>query len=382
MRITILSGSVPTTTFIDALVNAMASEGYKITVIGKAAGSFTYHDNVRVVIIPSGILARLSFVLKLMLRTRPATLFQILASSRNIADAMNNFIFYLPVIHSKPGRIHLQWTAFVHDRDLLFQLFPGKIIVSLRGAHINYTPITTPAIRESYIRLLPKVHMFHAVCCKIVEEAAQYGVDSSRTRVIYSMVAPQLLEKAIEPKHADNKLKIISVGRFHWKKGYEYALDAIAILRERSVPFQYTLIAEGETPASIIYQVHQAGIGNQVQIINGLPHSEVIEQLEKHDIMLLTSVEEGIPNVVLESMAVGTPVLTTNVGGLAELVVDGETGYIVPARDVHAIADCLEDFSRQSQQQRFEIAGKAKEAVRRNHNKQKFVEEFKALYST
>lgn len=380
MRITILSGSVPTTTFIDGLINAMAEEGFAITVIGKKTGDYNYHKEVAVIIVPDSIVERILFIINLLFATGFKHISKIFSNSKGWKGLYNDLLFYLPIIHSKPDSIHLQWTAFIHDRDLLFELFPGKVLVSLRGAHINYTPLTTPEIKDSYLRLFSKVHRFHAVSEAIVKEAEQYGVDKAKTDVIYSFVNDALLEKRIESKSGKAELHIISVGRFFWKKGYEYALDALSMLKQKGVPFTYTLIAEGKTPASIIYQVHQCGLTDHVRIINGTSHTEVLKAIEWHDVLLLPSVEEGIANVVLEAMAVGTPVITTDVGGMKEVITHGHTGYIVKARDAQGIADALSVFSKLDKNQRFAIATNAKEAIQKKHDKKMFTTLFAQFY--
>ena len=260
-------------------------------------------------------------------------------------------------------------------------MYPQKILVSLRGAHINYTPITTPEIKESYLRLFPKVHRFHAVCSAIAKEAEQYGASSENTDVVYSFVGDTLLQKEIMPKVKSEELKIVSVGRFFWKKGYEYALDALAMLKEKGIPFTYTLIAEGKTPASIVYQLHQTGISDRVNIVNGLPHIDVLKKMEHHDVLLLPSVEEGIANVALEAMAIGIPVISSDVGGMKEIIDNGKSGYLVAPRDIKAIAETLEQFAALDEQQRFVIATRAKEAVSRQHNEQDFRSAFRNFYN-
>ncbi len=381
MNITILAGSVPSTTFIDAQINAMAEDGYPITVIGKKTGAFYYDRNVRVLLIPDGIVARLLFIIRMLFATGFKSLFKIIADSKGITSLYHDLLFYLPVIYSRPDKIHIQWAAFIHNRDLLFELFPGKIVVSLRGAHINYTPVTTSEIKESYLRLFPRVHRFHAVSKAIAKEAEKYGARPGNTDVIYSFVSDALLAKEIQPKESRQHLHIISVGRFFWKKGYEYALDALSLLQRNGIPYTYTLIAEGKTPAHIVYQVYQTGIGDNVRIVNGLPHGDVLREIEKHDVLLLSSVEEGVANVALEAMATGTPVITTDVGGMREVIENNISGFIVPPRDIHAIADALENFHVMDKNKRFAIAAAANERLAQQQDKKMFVERFRHFYN-
>lgn len=381
MRITILSGSVPTTTFIDALMNCMAEEGHQVTAIGKKTKDYSYLPGVDVIVVPKGFIARVQFIVRLLLATKMSLVAKIWKQSAGLKMFYYDLLFYLPIIYSKPDCIHFQWAAFIHNRDLLFDLYPGKILVSMRGAHINYTPITTPDIKESYKRLFPRVHRFHAVSDAIAEEAVQYGSAIAKTDVIYSFVKAEVLDKAIAKRPVRDRLHIISVGRFFWKKGYEYALDALAILKEKEIPFTYTLIAEGETPANVTYQLHQLGIADSVNIVNGTTHDGVIKAIEEHDVLLLSSVEEGIANVVMEAMAVGTPVVTTDVGGMKETVNNGEAGFVVKVRDVQAIAVALIEFNSLDIEARFTIANHAKHRIQQRHDKKTFVDKFLKFYA-
>lgn len=381
MNITILTGSLPSATFIDAQANAMAEDGFSITVIGKKVGQYTYYRNVKPIIVPDSTAQRILFITRLLLLTGFKHFFRITGNSKGISGLYHDLLFYLPIIYSKPDRIHIQWAAFIHNRDLLFDLYPDKILVSLRGAHINYTPITTPEIKESYLRLFPKVHRFHAVSKVIAKEAEKYGAAANKVDVVYSFVSDELLQKPVQLKTKQAELSIISVGRFFWKKGYEYALDALALLKEKGIPFTYTLIAEGKTPASVIYQLHQTGLKDRVNIVNGLSHNEVLKEIERHDVLLLPSVEEGIANVVLEAMTVGTPVISSDIGGMREIIDNGISGYLVPPRDVKAIADRLEQFAVMNEKQRFAIATEAKKSVERQHNKQSFITAFRQFYN-
>lgn len=381
MRITVLAGSVPNTTFVDAMINTMASEGYDMTVIGKRTGDYKYVKNVQVIELPGTRWGNVLLIIWLLISTGFRHLKQIMKESKGLASLYSNLLFYLPVISSDPDKIHVQWAAFIHNRDLLFDLYPDSILVSMRGAHINYTPITMPEIRESYLRLFPRVHRFHAVSNAIKEEAVQYGAALYKTDVIYSFVDEELLSQAIVAKEQKAELQIVSVGRFFWKKGYEYAIDALCRLKKNGIKFKYLLVAQGKTPANIIYQLHQCGLNEEIVIINDAAHREALQYIQGADVLLLPSVEEGIANVVLEAMALGTLVVTTDVGGMSETIDDGVNGFVVKVRDTQAIADALQQVSILDSSTRFEMAQKAKESLRDKHDKSTFIEGFRSFYN-
>ncbi|MDM6921305.1 hypothetical protein QUG63_29270, partial [Klebsiella michiganensis] len=141
---------------------------------------------------------------------------------------------------------HVQWAKDI-SHFLWVKEFGIKLVLSLRGAHINYSPITVPGLAEQFKKAFPLVDAFHGVSKAICEEATKYGADHARCQVVYSG-----LNLTDFPFHSDkykvnfspsNPLKIISVGRSHWIKGYHLALDALSDLKqEKSFSFHYTII--------------------------------------------------------------------------------------------------------------------------------------------
>lgn len=131
------------------------------------------------------------------------------------------------------------------------------------------------------------------------------------------------------------------VGRLSVEKGHRYALEAAKWLEERGVACQWLIVGSGiervnlqELSASLGLQqvVHFAGErADGRSIIGGL------------DLLVLPSLTEGLPNVILEAFAYKTPVVATAVGGVPELVKDRETGWLVPPRDPHALAQAIRE---------------------------------------
>ncbi|MGQ9525954.1 MAG: glycosyltransferase family 4 protein, partial [Armatimonadota bacterium] len=137
-------------------------------------------------------------------------------------------------------------------------------------------------------------------------------------------------------------LRILSVGRLEWKKGYEYALQAAKLLRDKGVRWTYRIVGAGEYLEAIAFCRHQLGLKDCVQLVGAVSHDQVLEQMRWADVFLHAAVSEGFCNAVLEAQASGLPVVCSDAGGLAENVADGETGFVVPRRDPKAIADRLE----------------------------------------
>jgi glycosyltransferase involved in cell wall biosynthesis len=165
-----------------------------------------------------------------------------------------------------------------------------------------------------------------------------------RLHVIPNAVA---LERVGPPReHRPEGAMILAVGRLIEKKGLADLVEACGLLAGRGVGVQLEIAGDG--PLRRELEVMAAGSGAQVKFHGSLPHEAVLELYRRASVFCLPCVvastgdRDGLPTSVLEAMALGVPVVTTDVNGLRELVVDGQTGLVVPERDPVALADALD----------------------------------------
>ena len=251
---------------------------------------------------------------------------------------------------------------------MFLQQIGVRLIVSLRGNQINTSPVADEAVADSYRRCFPYVNAFHAVSEAIAKKAEKYGADPNKTIVIRPAVDRALIEESNnDVKVIDRKrIRIFSVGRNHWKKGYRYALDACVQLMQKGIDFEYIVVA-GNDCESLLYQRDQLGLNDNVQFINRLPHSKVLKLYKKMDLFLLPSIEEGIANVVLEAMALGCPVLSSNCGGMTEVIENGFNGLLFPITDVVAMVKQIEHFISMPAELVHQIRENARATIQEKH---------------
>jgi glycosyltransferase involved in cell wall biosynthesis len=131
------------------------------------------------------------------------------------------------------------------------------------------------------------------------------------------------------------------------KKGLPTVYRALRILRDEGISFRHTLIGDGEERERILALVQELGLAPFTRWTGAQPHQVVLEHYRNADLFVLGSEvapngdRDGIPNVLIESMAVGTPVVTTDISAIPELVVDGETGLLVPPGQPEMMARAL-----------------------------------------
>jgi colanic acid/amylovoran biosynthesis glycosyltransferase len=292
------------------------------------------------------------------------------------------------VLWHKPDVFHVQWAKGLADW-MWVKEFGVKLVLSLRGAHINYSPIANLELAAMYCQHFPQVDGFHAVSHAIAKEATSYGAPAHRIKVVYSGL-PQFesqVDAAIEAdiqvldsESGESKpLHIISVGRPHWKKGYTYALDACNILKRAGFSFKYTIIG-GRDDIELLYQVHDLNLQDEVCLSEQQPFETVKRMMQNADILLLPSVEEGIANVVLEAMALGTLVLSTNCGGMAEVITDSQNGFLVPIRNSEAIAKAVMHITALSLERKLEILQCAQNTIVEQHTENQMTSGMIGLY--
>ena len=111
-----------------------------------------------------------------------------------------------------------------------------------------------------------------------------------------------------------------------------------------NVPLKLRIVGDGSLKAELEHLVQQQGIAKVTDFVGRVPHSQVPEQLRKLDVYVALSRSESFGVAVLEASACGVPVLVSNVGGLPEVVIPGETGHIVPGDNVDAATEALLDL--------------------------------------
>ena len=389
IKIAIYSGDIPSTTFIENLIEAVAEEGFEIYLFGKKRKDVSYKGSVKVFATPESSSGLLFFVFResisLFLKDRSLyfkTYRLLKKKNKNFKNLIRNLGFILPILNNQPDIFHIQWAKTVNLNYEIYELLNSKIALSLRGAHINYSPLNDSKLKEAYLKYFPKTDAFHAVSKAIASESLKYGANEDKIQVIHSSVRDEYLVSKNADEKKIGKFEIISVGRHHWKKGYHYALDAMNQLRNENFNFIYTIIAQGDIPEEILFLMNEYNLSDHVKIMKGMQHKDLMEKLRSSDLLLLPSVEEGIANVVLEAMGSGVLVLTTDCGGMNEVIQEGVNGFIVPVRDPQAIAEKIKMIANTNYSDLKKVTSKAMETIKSEFSREKQKKEFSMFYNS
>ena len=136
----------------------------------------------------------------------------------------------------------------------------------------------------------------------------------------------------------DEKL-IIYIGRFRSNKGVNYLIEAMNIIRQKNQCVRLLLGGDGPEEENLKYLTRQLKLGCNIDFLGQIPNKQVPQYMAAAYVFVLPSLNEGFPNVVLEAMASGLPIIASKVGGLPEIIKEGENGFLVEPRNPGQIAE-------------------------------------------
>lgn len=220
----------------------------------------------------------------------------------------------------------LTFTFTAHARDLLqipasslaARAADAEAVVTCCEANARYITSAVPSA------VLPPIHVIH------------HGVDLSRFVPASHSSGP-----------AQRPTRLVAVGRLVEKKGLDDLLQALALLDADGIPLTCHVYGDGPLRQRLTELRNALGLAENVHFLGSCSSDEVAAALTAADVFVLTprvladGDRDGIPNVLVEAMACGLPVVTTSVGGIPELVRDGVNGMTVPPGDTAAVAAAL-----------------------------------------
>ncbi|HOR20039.1 MAG TPA: glycosyltransferase [Brevefilum sp.] len=259
-------------------------------------------------------------------------------------DIIRRFYLDSALIQLKPGILHFEFGSLAVGRTYLKELLHSQLTVSFRGYDLNFVGLDQPGY---YDQVWKQADACHFLGRDLWQRAVRRGCP---TEMQHRLIPPAIDLSLFQPEaergpnslgSPENPLRILSVGRLEWKKGYEFALQAIRMLVDQGTSVSYQVIGDGGHRDALYFTRHQLGLTESVEFLGSLPQHEVIQHLGEANAFLHPSLSEGFCNAVIEAQAMGVPVVCTDAGGLPENVANGVTGFVVPRRDPAAMAEKL-----------------------------------------
>lgn len=183
-----------------------------------------------------------------------------------------------------------------------------------------------------------------------------------------------------QPKTAiDPAPRLVCVGRLSRQKGQVFLVQAAAQLHDEGRQFQLVLVGDGETRAQIEAEIAQRGLQHVVTLTGVATGDAVREQILASRALILPSFAEGLPVVIMEALALHRPVLSTYVAGIPELVVPGESGWLVPAGAVAPLVAAMRAILDATPAELEQVASRGAVLVARHHDIRKIARQLTDL---
>lgn len=177
--------------------------------------------------------------------------------------------------------------------------------------------------------------------CKSQMMLYSQSEDWDKFKIVRCGVELERYEYALR-RHTPRKL--LFVGRLSDEKGLNVLLDSLRMLLAETADFHLTVLGDGQSRRKLEHQADQLGLSEHVEFKGFVDQTTIREHLKTSDIFILPSFAEGIPVSLMEAMAIGVPVITTYVGGIAELVVHNDTGLLCYPSDSTGLANAIKTY--------------------------------------
>jgi glycosyltransferase involved in cell wall biosynthesis len=222
----------------------------------------------------------------------------------------------------------LPFSFTAHAKDIYCESLNPAGLLKRKMDAAHFVVTCTDANRE-YLQMISKttVHCIY------------HGLNADFTR---------LLKDHKNQSSKNNRMRMLSVGRLVAKKGFDIFVDACGILQQRGISFESLIIGEeGDHSNEIRRRIAAHRLEQSVQLAGPMSQARLFEEYKQATMFCLPcrvledGDRDGIPNVLVEAMACGLPVITTGISGIPEVIKDGINGLLVPTENPEALADAL-----------------------------------------
>ena len=240
------------------------------------------------------------------------------------------------------SHVHSQW---IHSNGTI-----GFYGARLLNKPFSFTAHAADMYRDR-VALLDKIdHADFIICISEFHRDffVEHGADPSKLHIMYCGIDPNVFTPTPLEPITDRPMRIRSSGRLVEKKGFAELIEACGKLAERGEPFECVIAGSGPLEADLRARIDAAGLGDRVKMTGeALKQEQIAEFIHGGDMYVLPCVwasdndVDGLPQMLMEAMASGRPVVSTRLVGIPDLVIDGVTGLLVEANDVVALADAI-----------------------------------------
>ena len=274
---------------------------------------------------------------------------------------------------------------------LLRPFWNMKLVTTVHGwvKHTSRTPLYYRVDRWC----LPFYH--HVVCVSddLMERALKLGVPPQRCTLVHNAIDDGVFRRLYAPETSElrasgvvegggvvpkGRLVIGAVGRLSPEKAFNNLIRATHVLLQEGLDVELWIAGQGDSHDELKVLIDHLGLRDRVRLLGFW--SDTIQLYHAMDLFVLSSLREGLPNVVLEAMAMGVPVVSTRVAGVPKMITDGETGMLCPIGNIDLLANAMRRvLVDESLRERLAVNGRA--LIEQEYSFTKRMAKVKAIYN-
>ncbi len=265
---------------------------------------------------------------------------------------ISSFDFLIKAVTAFPKSVHIagkmqkEEISHIHCHYATHPALMAYIIHNFTGIPYSIT-IHSHDIYDCHAMLKQKL-----ASASFIVTISQYNVEYLKEllgkwieKKIYVIPCGIDISKYISPTEKTNpKFSILQIGSLHWKKGQEYFIEAVKILKDKNIDFEAKIIGDGPQRDIVEKSIHENEVEDYILLLGAKSQQEVQSILPTANIYVQSSVSEGIPVAIMEALSCELPVIATNITGIPEIIIPGKTGILVSPKNPVSIADAIQFF--------------------------------------
>lgn len=247
------------------------------------------------------------------------------------------------------------------------------LITSFHGFDATKRVRENPVYRRALKQLFRKGQAFTVVSQHMKKRLIRLGCPAKKITLIRSGIDLRKFPIQAPQALSHGEYRLLSVGRLTEKKGMDTLIKAFKQLSNKYPKAKLIIVGDGEEKQSLLRLVKKFNLDKKIVLKGALPHHEVQRELARCHLFVIACKtarngnQEGIPNVLMEAMATGRPVISTYHAGIPELIEHQVSGYLVPERSPSKLARMMEHVM-ESRDEWSQIVARAREKVERSHD--------------
>ena len=283
----------------------------------------------------------------------------------------------------KPDIVSVQFPAWQSPPVVAAYALPCKwrLVVTVHGSDIRVIPFSQPTLRPWQGCLFDRADAVTAVSESLLRDALHlYPFVRNKAHVIHNSVSPSWFENEVGIRSGDADQFILFVGSFLRVKGADLLLRAWGLIQKRVSGLTLRLVGEGPELENLRALSEELGVSHSIRFVGKKEQMELRSLYRDAKLVVIPSRNEGLPGVALEAGACGAVCVATRVGGLAEIIEERVTGFLVAPESPEALAEGILTALELPVAEKQRMSGAATSRIKLHFKQETMVADYEQLF--